>query len=172
MLVSVLAPPAKADSCARTQLLLVFVHGFASNDVTFGDFPEHVRTVLSNSLVCDVDTVVYPTCECEARVSGPLTGFYRFPPDSTTGSLTKAVDDFCEWLLNKTEERLNWNDGHACRECWTVILGHSMVWRKEPAVLRERPTFGGGLVAADAIIKLKEATRRQHRILGLVAFDR
>lgn len=121
---------------AQKKLLLVFVHGFASNDATFEGFPEHIRTVLSTSLFCQVEALLYPTY-------------------STTGNFSNAVDDFCAWLLEATEKQLEGDENTPHRDCWTIIMGHSM----------------GGLLAADAVIKLQAASLQRHKVMGLVAFD-
>ncbi|KAL4978368.1 hypothetical protein BDW66DRAFT_18689 [Aspergillus desertorum] len=67
----------------RKTLLLVFVHGFKGGDDTFGDFPQHLKALLSRKLpAVTVATLVYPKYE-------------------TRGSLHDSVSAFREWLQNQ-----------------------------------------------------------------------
>ncbi|KAL4989348.1 hypothetical protein BDW68DRAFT_186547 [Aspergillus falconensis] len=67
----------------KKTLLLVFVHGFKGGDDTFGDFPQHLKALLSRKLPSiTVATLVYPKYE-------------------TRGSLQDSVSAFREWLQNQ-----------------------------------------------------------------------
>ncbi|KAL4809409.1 hypothetical protein BDV18DRAFT_132024 [Aspergillus unguis] len=67
----------------KKTLLLVFIHGFKGGDDTFGNFPQHLREVLSRKLPnITVATLVYPKYE-------------------TRGSLQESVNAFREWLQNQ-----------------------------------------------------------------------
>ncbi|KAJ0415266.1 hypothetical protein BJY00DRAFT_267052 [Aspergillus carlsbadensis] len=67
----------------KKTLLLVFVHGFKGGDDTFGNFPQHLKVLLSRQLpAIDVRTLVYPKYE-------------------TRGSLQETVFAFREWLQNQ-----------------------------------------------------------------------
>ncbi|KAL2841546.1 hypothetical protein BJY01DRAFT_8108 [Aspergillus pseudoustus] len=67
----------------KKTLLLVFIHGFKGGDDTFGNFPQHLKVVLSQKLpAIDVKTLVYPKYE-------------------TRGSLQETVSVFREWLQNQ-----------------------------------------------------------------------
>ncbi|KAL4790824.1 hypothetical protein BDV19DRAFT_382014 [Aspergillus venezuelensis] len=67
----------------KKTLLLVFIHGFKGGDDTFGNFPQHLQTLLSRKLpnIC-VTTLVYPKYE-------------------TRGDLKETVHAFREWLQNQ-----------------------------------------------------------------------
>ncbi|KKK22122.1 hypothetical protein P175DRAFT_0491144 [Aspergillus ochraceoroseus IBT 24754] len=67
----------------KKTLLLVFIHGFKGGDDTFGNFPEHMRMLLSRALpAVSIATAVYPKYE-------------------TRGSLQECVSAFREWLQNR-----------------------------------------------------------------------
>ncbi|CBF88218.1 hypothetical protein AN1068.2 [Aspergillus nidulans FGSC A4] len=67
----------------KKTLLLVFVHGFKGGDDTFGEFPQHIKVLLSRKLPSiTVATLVYPKYE-------------------TRGSLQDSVSAFREWLQNQ-----------------------------------------------------------------------
>ncbi|PYH99320.1 hypothetical protein BO71DRAFT_221619 [Aspergillus ellipticus CBS 707.79] len=67
----------------KKTLLLVFIHGFKGDDDTFGEFPGHLRVLLSRSLPSvRVATAVYPKYQ-------------------TRGELKECVSVFREWLQNQ-----------------------------------------------------------------------
>ncbi|KAL1302346.1 hypothetical protein AAFC00_002753 [Neodothiora populina] len=67
----------------KKSLLLVFIHGFKGGDDTFGDFPNHLRALVSHALPkINVQSMVYPQFE-------------------TRGDLTETVARFKDWLQNK-----------------------------------------------------------------------
>ncbi|KAJ1968251.1 hypothetical protein H4R35_006482 [Dimargaris xerosporica] len=135
------------------RLLLVFIHGFRGDDVTFKDFPERLRTVLTNSV---------PHLDVEALV---------FPKYETQGELSAAVQRFCLWLQDHIQQSQH---AHPDRHAQTLILlvGHSMGgllaadailhWQKKQSSLVSR----------------KEDRRQALRVenttasvVGLIAFD-
>ncbi|RKP37623.1 hypothetical protein BJ085DRAFT_30904 [Dimargaris cristalligena] len=87
------------------RLLLVFIHGFRGNDFTFQDFPERLRTVLTNSMPAfDVEAVIYPQ--------------YK-----TQGDLHQATLQFCAWLQDLVvQHRKESFEG----EILIALVGHSM----------------------------------------------
>ncbi|KAJ1906196.1 hypothetical protein IWQ60_012135 [Tieghemiomyces parasiticus] len=90
----------------QKRLLLVFIHGFRGDDFTFQDFPERLRTVLTNSLRdCDVEAVTFPRYE-------------------TRGDLKSATDRFCNWLLNTLDESRRTDP--LTGEILVLLVGHSM----------------------------------------------
>ncbi|KAI9703123.1 MAG: hypothetical protein M1836_007688 [Candelina mexicana] len=67
----------------KKTLLLCFIHGFKGGDDTFGNFPEHLRALVSHALPkVDVATITYPKFE-------------------TRGDLGECVGRFREWLQDK-----------------------------------------------------------------------
>ncbi|KAI8388549.1 uncharacterized protein BYT42DRAFT_611582 [Radiomyces spectabilis] len=92
----------------KDRLLLVFIHGYRGSDTSFHDFPNRLRTILSNSSDVDVDSIVYPS--------------YK-----TAGDLTLAVRNLSAWLCDlvqsqhKDMKRLQ-SKGHVM----VVLIGHSM----------------------------------------------
>ncbi|KAL4915134.1 hypothetical protein BDW62DRAFT_203986 [Aspergillus aurantiobrunneus] len=67
----------------KKTLLLVFIHGFKGGDDTFGNFPQHLQSIISRKLPSiSVASLVYPKYE-------------------TRGSLQESVNAFREWLQNQ-----------------------------------------------------------------------
>ncbi|KAJ1654716.1 hypothetical protein IWQ61_005398 [Dispira simplex] len=87
-------------------LLLVFIHGFRGDDFTFKDFPERLRTVLTNSVqALDVESIVYPQ--------------YR-----TQGELHEATIAFCNWLVSTAQDRRQAQGPNG--RILVILVGHSM----------------------------------------------
>ncbi|KAJ1990673.1 hypothetical protein H4R33_001623 [Dimargaris cristalligena] len=135
------------------RLLLVFIHGFRGNDFTFQDFPERLRTVLTNSMPAfDVEAVIYPQ--------------YK-----TQGDLHQATLQFCAWLQDLVvQHRKESFEG----EILIALVGHSMggllaadailelYETKEPTTTGSNPSPAASLFAL-----------APHRaaIIGLIAYD-
>ncbi|KAI9716261.1 MAG: hypothetical protein M1812_005486 [Candelaria pacifica] len=67
----------------KKTLLLCFIHGFKGGDDTFGNFPEHLRALVSHALPkVDVAAITYPKFE-------------------TRGDLRECIGRFREWLQDK-----------------------------------------------------------------------
>ncbi|KAF5387724.1 hypothetical protein D9615_000550 [Tricholomella constricta] len=88
-------------------LLVVFVHGFKGTDQTFGEFPERLQHILTESTN---DVIV----ECMV-----------FPAYETKGELNEAVVRFADWLTTLTVEREVASGGGAGKAN-IVLCGHSM----------------------------------------------
>ena len=108
---------------SRKTLLLVFIHGFKGTDETFHSFPEDLRGLLASALPeIDVVTVIYPQYD-------------------TRGDLTRCVNQFKEFLLNKVIDIEVTNGTPAptvAPGVHVVLCGHSM----------------GGIVAAEAALSI------------------
>lgn len=90
--------PAESSSGLRRTLLLVYVHGFVGNDMSFGSFPAHVHNLLASYLVEThvVHTKIYPRYKSRKNIS-------------------YARDDFSNWLYP-----------HENPSTDVVLLGHSL----------------------------------------------
>ncbi|CAD6975746.1 unnamed protein product [Tilletia controversa] len=151
-----------------TALLIVFIHGFkGSADTTFEDFPNRLAHMLgATHPELTIESVVYPTYD-------------------TKGRLDAAVDNFIEWLTEKTleyeskpmlhpmtEEPLPASQtgrGGGAGSLKIIIAGHSM----------------GGLVGVDAALAIArsatpstaseksstEITPIWPRVCGVIAYD-
>nr|GAT58178.1 predicted protein [Mycena chlorophos] len=87
-------------------LLLVFVHGFKGTDKTFGDFPDRLRHILSETIPDSaVESVIFPAYE-------------------TKGELNEAVVRFSDWLTTLTVEKEVAHGGAG--KAKIVLCGHSM----------------------------------------------
>ncbi|KAE8255883.1 hypothetical protein A4X13_0g2892 [Tilletia indica] len=150
-----------------TALLIVFIHGFkGSADTTFEDFPNRLAHVLGETHSgLAIESLVYPTYD-------------------TKGRLDTAVDNFIEWLTEKTlefeskplldpdtQEALPASQtgrGGGAGSLKIIVAGHSM----------------GGLVGVDAALAIaRSATSSESpandpnpspiwpRICGVIAYD-
>ncbi|KJZ80080.1 hypothetical protein HIM_00794 [Hirsutella minnesotensis 3608] len=130
-------------------LLLCFVHGFKGKDVTFNEFPHHLKRRLERELPEKlIETIIYPTYE-------------------TKGKLAEATQAFLQWLkervidVRKTHLEKAWPPNDS--EVAVVLVAHSM----------------GGFVAADALfLSLNqqieaeaEGTAQFPLIKGILTFD-
>ncbi|KAG0225098.1 hypothetical protein BGW42_004638 [Actinomortierella wolfii] len=137
---------------AKATLLLLFVHGFKGHDHhTFLDFPNRIRTILTNAnLQLDVEAIAYPQYD-------------------TRGDFDVAVKNFVEWVKMTVKDHRDFNAKQHARELaegintdpnskptpvYVCLLGHSM----------------GGLVAADAALYF-QAQPEESPIIGLLAYD-
>ncbi|KAJ7068451.1 hypothetical protein C8F01DRAFT_979218 [Mycena amicta] len=98
---------AMALAAFQDLLLIVFVHGFKGTDQTFGQFPERLQHVLS-------ETVPDTSVECVV-----------FPAYETKGDLNEAVVRFSDWLTTLTVEKEVASGGGAGK-AKIVLCGHSM----------------------------------------------
>ncbi|KAK0534378.1 hypothetical protein OC835_002705 [Tilletia horrida] len=146
-------------------VLVVFIHGFkGSADTTFEDFPNRIAHLLSETHPgLAVESVVYPTYD-------------------TKGQLATAVDNFLEWLTEKTLEleskpvfdpttheplpASQTGHGGGAGSVKIIIAGHSM----------------GGLVGVDAALAIARSSASAPavdsdvspmwpRICGVLAYD-
>ncbi|ORX94729.1 hypothetical protein K493DRAFT_28376, partial [Basidiobolus meristosporus CBS 931.73] len=123
------------------RLLLIFIHGFKGNERTFEDFPERLRTVLTNSLTAvDVDVVVYPQYE-------------------TRGDLKAAATNLCNWIMKIGEERCE----HGLPPPLIVLMGHSM-----GGLLAADAFFNLKEATAEAP---EEEKKHIPKIIGILAYD-
>ncbi|KAF8969448.1 hypothetical protein BDZ97DRAFT_1962349 [Flammula alnicola] len=111
------------DSLALTKLepelvLLIFIHGFKGTDETFGEFPQRLQHILS-------ETIPHATVE-------PVV----FPAYETKGELDKAVIRFADWLTTLTVER-EVASGVGAGKAKIVLCGHSMGGLLAADTLRE-----------------------------------
>jgi hypothetical protein len=90
--------PVESSSGLRRTLLLVYVHGFVGNDMSFGSFPAHVHNLITSYLAEThvVHTKIYPRYKSRKNIS-------------------YARDDFSNWLY--PHENLSTD---------VVLLGHSL----------------------------------------------
>ncbi|RXW25318.1 hypothetical protein EST38_g640 [Candolleomyces aberdarensis] len=88
-------------------LLIIFIHGFKGTDTTFGEFPERLHHLLTQTI---------PNVKVECII---------FPAYETKGELDKAVVRFADWLTSLTVEREVASGGGAGR-AKIVLCGHSM----------------------------------------------
>jgi len=88
-------------------LLIIFIHGFKGTDETFGEFPQRLQHVLSETV-------------SNMRVESIL-----FPAYETKGELNAAVIRFADWLTTLTVQRENELGGGA-GSAKIVLCGHSM----------------------------------------------
>ncbi|KAI8330935.1 hypothetical protein EDC96DRAFT_527813 [Choanephora cucurbitarum] len=95
----------KAESY-KDKLLLIFVHGFRGTDTSFKDFPNRLRTDLSNTIKADVSTLVYPS--------------YK-----TAGELKLAVNNFSSWLCEQVAQ-IRKEQKISQGSIMIALLGHSM----------------------------------------------
>ncbi|KAJ1973515.1 hypothetical protein H4R34_005049 [Dimargaris verticillata] len=135
------------------RLLLVFIHGFRGDDVTFKDFPERLRTVLTNTV---------PRLDVEALV---------FPKYETQGELSAAVQRFCLWLQDHIKQS---QQVHSNQQAQTLILlvGHSMGGLlAADAILHwqsKQSSMIDGIGGSNHVLRVENTTAA---VVGLVAFD-
>ncbi|KAF8165537.1 hypothetical protein B0H34DRAFT_649403 [Crassisporium funariophilum] len=115
--------PRPQDALALTKsepeiLLVVYIHGFKGTDTTFGDFPQRLEHILSETI---------PHVVVESLI---------FPAYETKGELDKAVVRFADWLTTLTVEREVASGGGAGR-AKIVLCGHSMGGLLAADTLRE-----------------------------------
>ncbi|KAJ1958931.1 hypothetical protein IWQ62_004817 [Dispira parvispora] len=140
-----------SQNASPDTLLLVFIHGFRGNDFTFKDFPERLRTVLTNSIqALDVESIVYPQ--------------YR-----TQGELHEATVAFCDWLVSAARDRRQAQGPNG--RILVILVGHSMGGLlAADAVLHfhdKLPLHNSGPMATNSSdLRELDAT-----VLGLVAYD-
>ncbi|KAI0663247.1 hypothetical protein C8Q70DRAFT_956954 [Cubamyces menziesii] len=90
-------------------VLIVFIHGFKGTDSTFGEFPQRLQHVISETLEnTAVESIVFPAYE-------------------TKGDLNAAVTRFADWLTDLTVRREVANGlGGGAGKANIVLCGHSM----------------------------------------------
>ncbi|BEI89083.1 uncharacterized protein CcaverHIS019_0204450 [Cutaneotrichosporon cavernicola] len=90
-------------------LVLVWVHGFKGNDVTFEGFPSRIVRILEDT---------HPSLHVQSHV---------FPAYETRGELSAATENFVEWLATKVVQLENGSGrGRGAGSARVVLLGHSM----------------------------------------------
>nr|XP_019046057.1 hypothetical protein I302_04797 [Kwoniella bestiolae CBS 10118]OCF24987.1 hypothetical protein I302_04797 [Kwoniella bestiolae CBS 10118] len=123
-------------------LLLVWVHGFKGNEVTFESFPERISHLLATT---------HPSLKVESRV---------FPAYQTRGELTAATLAFVDWL---TELVVNLENDHGAGggagKAKVVLMGHSM----GGLLIAD--------AARDIASNTREGEMMWPRIVGILAFD-
>ncbi|KAF9481809.1 hypothetical protein BDN70DRAFT_830210 [Pholiota conissans] len=99
-------------------ILLIFIHGFKGTDETFGEFPQRIQHLLTETLEhAVVEAIVFPAYE-------------------TKGELDKAVVRFADWLTTLTVER-EVASGLGAGKAKIVLCGHSMGGLLAADTLRE-----------------------------------
>ena len=90
--------PVESSAGVRRTLLLVYVHGFVGNDMSFGSFPAHVHNLITSFLseTHVVHTKVYPRYKSRKNIS-------------------YARDDFSNWLYPNENPSTD-----------VVLIGHSL----------------------------------------------
>ncbi|KAF2426297.1 hypothetical protein EJ08DRAFT_651826 [Tothia fuscella] len=138
----------------KKTLLLCFIHGFKGGDDTFGNFPSHLRALLSHALPkVKVVQVQYPKFE-------------------TTGDLNECVAKFKEWLQNKVID-LEVSNGTPSPtidpSVRTILVGHSMggIVGAETllSIINDKPVSAAGIDASTPNSFMFPS------ILALLAFD-
>ncbi|WVF71695.1 hypothetical protein IAT40_006503 [Kwoniella sp. CBS 6097] len=131
-----------AESQPKDLLLLVWVHGFKGNDVTFESFPERISHLLATT---------HPSLKVESRV---------FPAYQTRGELTAATLAFVDWL---TELVVNLENDHGsgggAGKAKIVLMGHSM----GGLLIAD--------AAKDIAANSREGEMLWPKIVGILAFD-
>ncbi|WWC89547.1 uncharacterized protein L201_004471 [Kwoniella dendrophila CBS 6074] len=123
-------------------LLLVWVHGFKGNDVTFESFPERISHLLATT---------HPSLKVESRV---------FPAYQTRGELTAATLAFVDWLTGLVVELENDHGaGGGAGKAKVVLMGHSM----GGLLIAD--------AARDIASNTREGDIMWPRIVGILAFD-
>ncbi|KLT40835.1 hypothetical protein CC85DRAFT_329607 [Cutaneotrichosporon oleaginosum] len=90
-------------------LVLVWVHGFKGNEVTFEGFPSRIVRILEDT---------HPSLHVQSHV---------FPAYETRGELSAATENFVEWLATKVVELENGaGRGRGAGSARVVLMGHSM----------------------------------------------
>ncbi|KAI9001402.1 hypothetical protein BD414DRAFT_431911 [Trametes punicea] len=102
-------PDAQADAPQTDVVLIVFIHGFKGTDSTFGEFPQRLEHIITESLDnTTVESIVFPAYE-------------------TKGELNAAVTRFADWLTDLTVRREVANGlGGGAGKASIVLCGHSM----------------------------------------------
>lgn len=90
--------PVESSSGLRRTLLLIYVHGFVGNDMSFGSFPAHVHNLLASYLAEShvLHTKIYPRYKSRKNIS-------------------YARDDFSNWLYPHEKPSTD-----------VVLIGHSL----------------------------------------------
>ncbi|KAF2462200.1 hypothetical protein BDY21DRAFT_9375 [Lineolata rhizophorae] len=122
----------------KKTLLLCFIHGFKGGDDTFGNFPAHLRTLVSQALPkVTVAAITYPKYE-------------------TRGDLHDCVARFKEWLQNKVIDLEVANGTPSPTvdpSVRTILIGHSMggIVAAETvlSITSEQPISGSGSFSSD-----------------------
>ncbi|KAI0650270.1 hypothetical protein C8Q79DRAFT_901409 [Trametes meyenii] len=98
-----------AEAVLTDLVLVVFIHGFKGTDSTFGEFPQRLQHILTESMLnVTVESIVFPAYE-------------------TKGELNAAVIRFSDWLTDLTVRREVANGiGGGAGKASTVLCGHSM----------------------------------------------
>ncbi|WWC61647.1 uncharacterized protein I303_104231 [Kwoniella dejecticola CBS 10117] len=123
-------------------LLLVWVHGFKGNDVTFESFPERISHLLATT---------HPSLKVESRV---------FPAYQTRGELTAATLAFVDWLTELVVTLENDHGaGGGAGKAKIVLMGHSM----GGLLIAD--------AARDIASNTREEDVMWPRIVGILAFD-
>ncbi|KAF2140555.1 uncharacterized protein K452DRAFT_288634 [Aplosporella prunicola CBS 121167] len=141
----------------KKTLLLCFIHGFKGNDDTFGNFPQHLRAVVSHALPkVAVAVIVYPQYE-------------------TKGDLHECVAGFKDWLQNKVIDLEVANGTPSPTvdpSVRTILVGHSMggIVAAETvlAILNDQPVQSGG---SEPDASLSKSGLMFPYIQGILAFD-
>ncbi|ORX36872.1 hypothetical protein BD324DRAFT_651349 [Kockovaella imperatae] len=96
-------------SCGKDLLLLVWVHGFKGNEVTFESFPDRIKHLLETT---------HPSLKIVSKV---------FPAYQTRGELNAATLAFVDWLTSLVVELENDHGaGGGAGKARIVLMGHSM----------------------------------------------
>ncbi|KAI9069227.1 hypothetical protein FKP32DRAFT_1617478 [Trametes sanguinea] len=100
---------AQSHAAPTDLVLIVFIHGFKGTDSTFGEFPQRLQHIVSESLGnATVESIVFPAYE-------------------TKGNLNAAVTRFADWLTDLTIRREVANGlGGGAGKANIVLCGHSM----------------------------------------------
>ncbi|KAJ7682618.1 hypothetical protein DFH06DRAFT_1161664 [Mycena polygramma] len=99
-------------------VILVFIHGFKGTNTTFGEFPERLQHILTETVPnVSVQSIVFPAYE-------------------TKGDLTEAVIKFADWLTTLTVEKEVASGGGAGK-AKLILCGHSMGGLLAADTLRE-----------------------------------
>ncbi|CDO71370.1 hypothetical protein BN946_scf184908.g128 [Trametes cinnabarina] len=141
-------------------ILIVFIHGFKGTDSTFGEFPQRLQHIVSESIGnVTVESIVLPAYETKGDLVSRMVSLcsIRF----NLAFKKAAVIRFADWLTDLTVRREVANGlGGGAGKANIVLCGHSM----------------GGLLAADALIEFVN-TRPDKlaplwpNIVACIAFD-
>ncbi|WRT66132.1 uncharacterized protein IL334_003085 [Kwoniella shivajii] len=127
---------------AKDLLLLVWVHGFKGNEVTFESFPERISHLLATT---------HASLRVESRV---------FPAYQTRGELTAATLAFIDWLTELIVQLENEHGaGGGAGKAKVVLMGHSM----GGLLIAD--------AARDVAANTREGDIMWPRIVGILAFD-
>ncbi|WVR07297.1 hypothetical protein IAU60_004338 [Kwoniella sp. DSM 27419] len=131
-----------AETTAKDLLVLVWVHGFKGNEVTFESFPERISHLLATT---------HPSLRVESRV---------FPAYQTRGELTTATLAFVDWLTELVVQLENDHGaGGGAGKAKIVLMGHSM----GGLLIAD--------AARDVAANTREGASLWPKIVGILAFD-